>query len=248
MKLSIITCTYNSEKYLQECINGVVAQKMSVDKYEHIFVDAYSSDSTRDIIKKYMKQYSNVKLIERKPRWVYNAMNEGIKEAEWEYILCLNSDDYLEKNSLNGYLRFISDTDNSDIYCAKMNIVNKNWKKMIVPNKFLKFRKIFFNLWFNVYIYHPTVLIRRNVLIDMWYFDETKKVASDFWMWLKCQKKGKKILFYDSVVTNFVEHWDNLSWNLKLSIKETNEFRVKYLWVVWRFSNFVSNIFMKFYK
>jgi glycosyltransferase involved in cell wall biosynthesis len=68
MKLSIITCTYNSEKYIQECINSVIAQNLDKDDYEHIFVDAYSTDKTKDIIAQYMKKYSNVELIERKPK------------------------------------------------------------------------------------------------------------------------------------------------------------------------------------
>lgn len=245
MKLSIVTCTYNSEKYLQECIDSVIAQNLDKDDYEHIFVDAYSTDKTKEIIREYMKKYSNVKLIERKPKWVYNAMNEWIKEARWDYILCLNSDDHLEKGLLKWYLKFIKDTNFADVYCAKMYILNKDWLRRIVPNKFIMLRKLLFKLWFNVYIYHPTVLMKRSEFVNMWCFDETKKVSSDFWMRLKCQKEWKKILFYSKVVTNFVEHWDNASWNLKLSIKETNDFRVKYLWSTWKVVNKISNIFIK---
>jgi glycosyltransferase involved in cell wall biosynthesis len=68
MKLSIITCTYNSEKYLQECIDSVVAQNLDIHEYEHIFVDAYSTDKTKKIIVEYKKKYSNVRLIEREPK------------------------------------------------------------------------------------------------------------------------------------------------------------------------------------
>jgi glycosyltransferase involved in cell wall biosynthesis len=68
MKLSIVTCTYNSEKYLQECIDSVIAQDLDTNIYEHVFVDAYSTDKTKNIIKKYQKQYPNVKIIERQPK------------------------------------------------------------------------------------------------------------------------------------------------------------------------------------
>jgi hypothetical protein len=195
-----------------------------------------------------MKKYSNVELIERKPKWVYNAMNEWIKEARWDYILCLNSDDHLENDSLKWYLKFIEDTNYADIYCAKMYIVSKDWLKRVVPNKFIMLRKLLFKLWFNVYIQHPTVLMKKDVLANMWYFDEVKKVSSDFWMRLKCQKEWKKILFYNKLVTNFVEHWDNLSWNLDLSIRETNYFRIRYLWSFWRIVNFISNMYTSLYR
>ena len=82
MKLSIITCTYNSENYLQECINSVIAQNLNINEYEHVFVDAYSIDKTKEIIEKYAIKYHNVRLIERKAKWIYNAMNEWIKESE----------------------------------------------------------------------------------------------------------------------------------------------------------------------
>ncbi|MBR4633566.1 glycosyltransferase family 2 protein [bacterium] len=68
MKLSIITCTYNREKCLQQCIDSVIAQNLDLNTYEHIFVDAYSKDKTKTIIKNYMAKYKNVRLIEREPK------------------------------------------------------------------------------------------------------------------------------------------------------------------------------------
>ena len=49
IKFTIITCTFNSEKYLEECIDTV--RKQDFKNYEHIFVDAFSTDSTISMIK-----------------------------------------------------------------------------------------------------------------------------------------------------------------------------------------------------
>gem|GEM_PF-1669444 len=70
MKLSIITCTYNSEKYLAGCIQSLITQNLNVNDFEHIFVDAFSSDSTINIINEYKNNHTthNINLIRSKPQ------------------------------------------------------------------------------------------------------------------------------------------------------------------------------------
>ena len=250
MKLSIITCTYNSEKYLQECIDSVIAQDLNVEDYEHIFVDAYSTDKTKEIIREYMKKYSNVKLIERKPKWVYNAMNEGIKEAKWDYILCLNSDDFLEKNCIKKYLCFIDKNEDYDIFHGKLKFFNHEKIVAIWSNNFISLRKFLFEkFWFNIFVLHPTVIVKREAIINMGLFDESKKIASDYGMWLKMLKNGIKFKFYPFVVSNFRIHEWSLSWNNKnkaISKDECKYFQKRYLsnykWII----NYLFEIVVNF--
>jgi len=92
MKFSIITCTYNSEKYLQENINSVESQIFH--NFEHVFIDGNSSDKTIEIIKKYQKKYPHtVKLLQCEPKGISNAMNHGINQSSGQYIIHLHSDD-----------------------------------------------------------------------------------------------------------------------------------------------------------
>ena len=226
MKLTIITCTYNSEGYLQECIDSVVNQNLDENTYEHIFVDALSTDKTRHIIEKYMKKYNNVKLIERKPKWVYNAMNEWIKQAKWEYIMCLNSDDYLENDILSWYLNFIEDTKKKDLYYWKLRVV-KNGKNICESNmRILFIKKILFKIfWTNCLIFHPTVIWKTRVFLELWLFNENYKIASDYEMRIKFMKKKKTMCYYPTIVSNFRVHWWSLSnsqnWeNEELKIKK----------------------------
>ena len=114
MKLSIITCTYNSEKYLPEAIGSVTSQNHWID-YEHIFIDGMSIDSTCDLIKEYAASNPtiNILLEQRSPKGIYNAMNEWIKLATWDFILFLNSDDFLSTNIIAQYLAFVKENPNS---------------------------------------------------------------------------------------------------------------------------------------
>ena len=91
MKISLITVTYNSEKYLSECIESVM--KQSYKDIEHIIVDGKSTDGTLEIIKKY--EGNITKWISETDRGMYDAINKGIAMATGDVIGILNSDDLL---------------------------------------------------------------------------------------------------------------------------------------------------------
>jgi len=223
--------TYNSEKYLQECIESIIAQKLDINEYEHIFVDAYSTDNTKKIINEYAKKYLNVKLIERKPKWVYNAMNEGIKESHWKYILCLNSDDWLEPEVLNDYLQYIKKTKEKDLYYWDITFREGNNFKKSECSK--RINKLLFKIWwFHCLIWHPSVLIKKTTFYELWMFDESKKIASDYGFRLNILKNNKEYIYYPKLVANFRVHdwWisSNLK-NKKISNDECDYFIKTYL-------------------
>ncbi len=88
--ISIVTPTYNSEKYLEECILSIKNQKFT--DYEHIIVDGKSSDRTLDIIKKYDGTYP-MRWISEKDKGMYDAISKGFKIAKGDIFCWLNSDD-----------------------------------------------------------------------------------------------------------------------------------------------------------
>lgn len=91
MKISLITVTYNSEKYLSQCIESV--QSQTYKNIEHIIVDGRSTDNTVSIIKSYESVIS--RWISEPDRGMYDAINKGIAMATGEVIGLLNSDDML---------------------------------------------------------------------------------------------------------------------------------------------------------
>jgi glycosyltransferase involved in cell wall biosynthesis len=98
MKVSIITVTYNSGKYLENCINSVLNQNYL--NIEFIIVDGNSTDCTIDIIHKYQHRIS--KYISEPDSGLYDAMNKGIRLATGDLIGILNSDDIFYNNSVIG--------------------------------------------------------------------------------------------------------------------------------------------------
>ena len=89
LKISIITVTKNSEKFLQESIDSLSNQ--TYQNFEHIIIDGASTDKTIDIIKK--NSFKITKWISEPDNGLYYAMNKGINLCSGDIIGILNSDD-----------------------------------------------------------------------------------------------------------------------------------------------------------
>ncbi len=94
--LSIITPCFNSEKYIESCIQNVIEQNFN--RVEHIIVDGSSTDATIEIIKSYAEKHSHIHWISEKDKGQSDAMNKGIAMAKFDVISFLNVDDYYEPN------------------------------------------------------------------------------------------------------------------------------------------------------
>ena len=118
---SIIVPIYNVERYLEQCIESVLAQ--DYQNYELILVDDGSPDNSIDICTKYAKQYSNIVFIHKINGGVSDARNAGIQIARGEYLMFLDSDDYWEGTTILSNLQNIITENNPDVIFNYMSSV-----------------------------------------------------------------------------------------------------------------------------
>lgn len=99
MKYSVVIPAYNSGKYIKKCVDSVLNQTYS--KCEVIVVDDLSTDNTSDIFEKYYKNNKKVKYIKLdSKRYSGGARNVGILASKGDYILCIDSDDWLKDENV----------------------------------------------------------------------------------------------------------------------------------------------------
>ena len=98
MKYSIIVPVYNVEQYLEECVCSLINQTYL--DIEIILVNDGSTDNSKLICKELAKKDNRIKLIDKPNGGLSSARNAGIKVAEGEYILFVDSDDCLDLTAI----------------------------------------------------------------------------------------------------------------------------------------------------
>ncbi|MBQ8762694.1 MAG: glycosyltransferase [Clostridia bacterium] len=100
MKYSILVPVYNVEKYLEQCVDSLLSQTFK-GEYEIILVDDGSTDSSGLICDKYAeKNPQKIKAIHKKNEGLVSAREWGIKNADGNFCLFVDSDDFAEENLL----------------------------------------------------------------------------------------------------------------------------------------------------
>lgn len=98
IKYSIIIPVYNSEQYIKQCIESILDQDLK--SWEVIIIDDGSDDKSKDIIFEYSEKYSNIKYHYQDNAGLSSARNSGIAHARGDYIVFLDSDDFMAENAL----------------------------------------------------------------------------------------------------------------------------------------------------
>jgi len=170
---SIITCTYNSNKTIDDNILSVFNQ--SFKDYEHIFIDGLSNDNTITKIKKYSKNNKNIKIYQSPPKGISNAMNIGIKKSTGKYLIFLNSDDLLyDKNVLQNVYNFINKNKNYLWFYGLVNTVDVDKKSLyFYPSKW--YQKMFFYPLFRLtfFMNHPGIFYNKKLFLKYGFYDES---------------------------------------------------------------------------
>ena len=97
--VSIIIPIYNSEKYLKKCIDSILEQKYN--NLEIILINDGSTDNSGKICDRLAIEDKRIKVIHKLNEGVSIARNKGLEMAKGEYIFFIDSDDYIDENTLS---------------------------------------------------------------------------------------------------------------------------------------------------
>lgn len=212
-KLSIITINYNNFAGLERTVESVFNQTWQ--EFEFIVIDGGSTDGSVAYIE---SQTSNIDYwVSESDSGIYNAMNKGIAEAKGDYLLFLNSGDYLfENNVLMDNCNYLQDI---DLICFDMLVLNEDLKTITSKPDFLRFSDLYLGT-----LPHQATFIKRELFIKVGSYDENLKIVSDWKFFIlalfKYHCSYKKI---DATLSIF--HFDGISADVKNKEKMRNERR-----------------------
>lgn len=126
---SIIVPVYNVEKYLVECLESLKNQTSK--NYEVILINDGSTDNSKEICEKYAINNKNFTMYSKKNGGLSDARNYGIKRAKGEYVLFVDSDDYVDKYTIENYTKLVTSMEKKiDIIIGNAWVLSCNTKKL----------------------------------------------------------------------------------------------------------------------
>lgn len=230
-KLTVITTTYNQEKYIRSALDGIVMQETDFPFVAYICDDG-STDSTKKILKQYAKKYSNIIIP------IFNKQNVGAMDnfvntlslAKTEYVALCDGDDYWTDNKkLQKQIDFLDNNKEYSICFHSTKIFFEDGSKSdeIYPREFKKSSNLDDLL--------KDSFIPANTVVYRWRFNNKKClkdvfpkniVPGDYYVHLLHAQKGK-IGFIKETMSCYRRHSGGMWW-LTSQINGQDEFISKY--------------------
>lgn len=200
MKFSVIVPIYNSEIYLEECLDSILNQ--SERDFELLLVDDGSFDRSKNICDEYAKKDDRIKVFHNENHGVSYSRNYALERANGEYIIFVDSDDKLKEDGLENlvghdcdlliydYERLLGDR---TIFCPA------NLK--VLPNYLIEERSktLLLSEFFTSYKFNPIWRIRyRKELIKDIRFDEEMITGEDLIFNLNAFDRAKSFFYLDT--------------------------------------------------
>ena len=180
-KISVLIPSYNEEKTIKETVEAVLNSNYDKKYMEVIVINDGSKDNTSKIVKKLMKKYKNLKLIDKENSGKADSLNNAIKVAKGELIAVVDADSYPKENSIKKLTGFFNDEKVGAVTSA---VLLKHKRKFLEKFQAIEYvlmawtRKLL-DFIDAVYVTNgPLSMYRKKVLVEVGGFD-TKTVTED---------------------------------------------------------------------
>jgi glycosyltransferase involved in cell wall biosynthesis len=221
MQISAIIPSYNRLDSLKRAVHSVLDQDCAVD--ELIVVDDGSTDDTANYIR---YNFPQIKLIQQTNKGVSAARNAGIRQASYDWIALLDSDDSWHQNKISTIKE--QHTELPDINLIHSDeIWIRNHVRVNAMNKHQKTGGNLFLRCLPLCVISPSaVVLKRSLIESAGYFDESLPACEDYDLWLKICCLHPVHYIDQPLITKYGGHEDQLStqyWGM-------DRFRIRSLW------------------
>jgi glycosyltransferase involved in cell wall biosynthesis len=244
--ISIITINFNNNVGLQKTVESVISQNTAL--FEYIVIDGGSSDGSASYMNAVNQHFSYC--VSEKDKGIYNAMNKGIKAANGNYLLFLNSGDTLaEKFRLENIADNLR-ADDDIVYGDLQTLKDGKMETAISPDTMGIYELMLSTIW------HPTAFIKRELFLKFGLYNETLKITADYEFFIRCiikhQVKTKHVsvpvaLFDLTGISNHPAHQQKQleerekSWLLNVSGTQYSLYKL-YIWLKRRYLAYTGKL------
>ena len=240
MKISVIMPVYNTEKFVWEATRSILNQ--SFKDFEFIIVDDCSTDWSYEICKEYARKDKRIKLYRNKKNmWVSFTRNRLIELSKTNYIATQDSDDISKIDRFELEYNFLDN--NLDYWVVSWNniIINEDWKTIWYRKYCKNINKIILK---KSPISNASSMIRKDLFLNVWWYDKNLNYAEDYDLWLKFYSKNYKIKNLNYYLLKYrLRKWQIKSNKLKNTIKNSIFVQKRAIKKYWIKSSFSDKIY-----
>lgn len=222
--ISIIIPVYNAEKYLHKCVRSVLSQTYS--DIECILVNDGSSDNSLRLCQSYARKDARVLVVDKKNEGVDKARFDGLSHARGEFVMFVDSDDWIENNAVEELMRPMLELQADMVVGQKRNVYHvgclfiRDWRKHTTKNtnKLISHEELmehYYISFFGVNILPVSMcatLYRRSVINDAKMHPSEIGFGEDLVFNMKLMPHVQKYYMIDKVVYNYRrEGWGSSS-------------------------------------
>lgn len=194
--LTIITVTYNAERFLEPTIQSIAAQ--TYPNIEYIIVDGASKDGTVDIMKKYPAVITH--WVSEPDKGLYDAMNKGLQMATGDYIMVLNAGDLLDEPTT--IEKTFANCAGEDVLYGDTKIIDTNYQfvgmRHFTPPEHLTWK----SFQQGMVVCHQSVISKKEITPT---YDLTYRIAADIDWAIRLLKNAKSSKNVHLVITQFMQ-------------------------------------------
>lgn len=206
---AIIPCR-NEEKFIKKCLDSIIANDYSKDRFEILVIDGMSEDNTKKIVQDYIGRYPYVKLLENHKKITPVALNIGIKEAKGEIIMKIDAHSVYEKDYISKCVRYLTDYDADNVGGVLKTLPRDNTLVAKAISFCLSSPFGAGTSYFRIGSKEPrwvdTVAFgcyRKEIFNKIGLFDERMSRSQDIELNLRLKKAGGKILLVPSIIAYY---------------------------------------------
>lgn len=197
--ISIITITYNAERWLERTMKSVLEQ--TCKEYEYIIVDGSSTDGTLDIIRRLESQFEGKLSWKSEPdKGLYDAMNKGIARAKGDFVWFMNAgDEIYDADTLTHIVAAAKD--DTDVIYGKACIVNADGVKVSEHHKPTPPNLQRKHLLNGLVVCHQAIMVRRSVVSR---YNTDYRICADYNWVIEAVTASRKNVYLDEYVCKFL--------------------------------------------
>jgi len=194
VKISVVIPAYNVQNSIISCLNSVLAQTINIS--EIIIINDGSTDTTEKVCLEYkkLKHLDNLKVISQINSGPSKARNVGVKESTGNWIAFIDSDDKWKPEKVEKQLAILEQNPDCKLIGTLKHNESKNISLITLYNK-ITFRSMLFKNSF----FTSSVIIQKDIFMKF-RFDELKKYAEDYKLWLQVIYSYKGLVLNEGLI------------------------------------------------